>query len=150
MTTTNHLNVQQRLRLRGEIAKVSDVLYSQVELPVSKLLKAFGDKEGGFDKGLTQVRNLENVAYSTDRLSDIYDLLKKQIGRSDQGKRWRHQGVGQEILDALSGLGREARQIANQVDKDNPDLPRQVHLALIREYVKHLAAHYLYAGVTKE
>jgi len=138
--TTEASLIAQRLALRREIARESDRLYAQAEPLAQKLLQAYGKGE----QGPTQIRNLENLAYTTDRLSDVYDLLKRQIGRSAPSQHWRFEGVGQEVLDALAGLSEPARLIANRLKAADPDLPRQVHLMLIREYVKHLAAHYLY------
>ena len=147
--------VMARLAIKRAVAQASDSLFEKAQGPAEKLLKA------GLDTG--QIRNLENIAYSTDRLSDIYDFLKKQMGRpGDLGKKWRHQGVGQELLDTLTHLRKQARAIVRGDEKTgiegvkqrypqgvDDDTERQVHLMLCREYLKHVAAHYLYAGVVK-
>ena len=136
-----------RLAIRRAVGQQSDLLFEQAQEPAEKLQNA------GLDTG--QIRNLENIAYSTDRLSDIYDFLKKQMGRpGDLGKKWRDQDVGQELLKTLSGLRKKAREIVKEVRQAYPqgvgdDTERQVHLMLCREYLKHVAAHYLYTGAVK-
>ncbi len=96
---------------------------------------------------MAQLRNLENVAYTTDKVSDVTDLLKKLIGRDAQGDGW-GSGVGQDLLSTLTWLRGEADRIATEVQPDyrqtEPDLSRQMHLTLIREYIKHMAAHFVY------
>jgi hypothetical protein len=146
--TEEQQKAMARLAIRRAVAQVSDALFEKAQGPGEKL------REAGLDTG--QIRNLENIAYSTDRLSDIYDFLKKQMGRPGKlGKKWRQDGVGQELLDTLTGLRKQARKIV-EGDKEtegvkqkyprgvDEDTKRQVHLMLCREYLKHVAAHYLY------
>jgi len=136
-----------RVAIKRTVAQASDALFEKAQGPAEKLRRA------GLDTG--QIRNLENIAYSTDRLSDIYDFLKKQMGRpGDLGKKWRYQGVGQELLDTLIGLRKQARDTVKGVPQEyaqgvDEDTERQVHLMLCREYLKHIAAHYLYTGAVK-
>lgn len=144
-----------RLAIKRAVAQASDSLFETAQGPAEKLQQA------GLDT--SQIHNLENIAYSTDRLSDIYDFLKKQMGRPGKlGQQWRHQGVGQELLDMLTGLRKRAREIVEGDKKDktkgvkqqypqgvDEDTERQVHLMLCREYLKHVAAHFLYMGAVK-
>jgi len=144
----NELSREQQERLarhaiQRAVARESDRLFEPAKSPAEKLRAA------GLDRA--QVHNLENIAYSTDRLSDIYDFLKKQTGRPGRlGQKWQHENVGPELLSALSSLGREANQIATTVRIEYPeaiddDAARRIHLELCREYLKHVAAHYQYS-----
>jgi hypothetical protein len=133
-----------RLAVRREVAKASDELSQDVKAPAESLAKAP-------KLDTTQVRKLENLAYSTDKVSDITDFLKRQIGRSAHKERWRYDQVGLMVLDKLTGLRRRADSIVKGLlaSQDlgsavDDDLPRQVHLALCREYIKHLTAEFLY------
>jgi hypothetical protein len=133
-----------RLAVRREVARASDELAPAVQAPAESLVKAP-------KLDTTQVRKLENLVYSTDKVSDITDFLKRQIGRSSQGERWRYDQVGLAVLDALTGLRRKADGIVRGLRENeefgaamDDDLPRRVHLALCREYAKHLAAEFLY------
>lgn len=133
-----------RQAVRQRIAQASDALASEVKTPAESLAKAP-------KLDTTQVRKLENLAYSTDKVSDITDWLKRQIGRSNEGERWRYEQAGLMVLDALSALRLQAESIVRDLRSDerygafiDDDLPRRVHLELCREYVKHLAAEFLY------
>jgi hypothetical protein len=103
----------------------------------------------------SQIRNLENLAYSTDKISDITDLLKKLIGRDTHSQRWAQNNLGQEVVKALEGLRAQATQIEKNLpgdlkDMNDTDLVRRIHLALCREYARHLAAHFFYLRRDKE
>jgi len=133
-----------RVAVRREVAQASDALSPDVQEPAESLVRAP-------KLDTTQVRKLENLAYSTDKVSDITDFLKRQIGRSPHGERWRYDQVGLRVLDELTGLRRQADRIIGELSKTegfteavDDDLPRRVHLDLCREYVKHLAAEFLY------
>lgn len=103
---------------------------------------------------LAQVRGVESLAYSTDKVSDLTDLLKKRIGRDSRGERWAREGVGQTLIKELEDLRERANKIADALKKydlayDN-DLARRVHLRLCREYIRHLVANFEYLRLEKE
>ena len=143
-----------RLRIEQAIWQKSDSYFESLfdekaeNSPAKKLRAAFSDTE----KGTTQVRNLENIAYTTGKLSDIYDFLKRQMGRPGKlGEQWRNDNVGQDLLTELSGLQKDAQEIKDEVKKKFPlgvgdDTARQIHLRLCQEYIKHVAAHFQYAA----
>jgi hypothetical protein len=60
------------------------------------------------------------------------------------------------LVTELEGLRSDARKIVNELrSKGNafasdPDLERQVHLRLCREFIKHLAAHFEYLKAERE
>jgi hypothetical protein len=141
------------LALRREVSRASDrdELREMVEARAELLAVAL--------KGnMAQIRNLENIAYSTEKVSDITDYLKQQIGRSKPGERWRHQNVGVDILTDLSSeekfVQKQVQRIAKLLSEQYPaatddDLPRRLRLAMCREYVRHLTAHYLYSAAER-
>jgi hypothetical protein len=140
------------LALRREISRVSDMdeLGKTVKERARKLVQAH-------QVDMAQIRGLENIAYSTTRISDITDHLKQQIGRSDPGKRWRYESVGQEILTDLSDgfLPNQVKDIAHKLNAAYPnvvddDLPRRVHLTMCRVYVRQLTANFLYETVQQK
>lgn len=145
-----------RAALRAEIARVSDQLSGRWEEGGQQQtdLEKLAVKLRATELKKSQMRNLENVAYTTDKISDITDLLKKLAGRDTKSKRWAKDNLGPKLIETLGALRSEADQIINNlkkpphdlsdaIDKD-PDLLRRVHLELCRQYVKHLAAHFLY------
>lgn len=103
---------------------------------------------------LGQVRNVETLAASTDKVSDILDLLKKLIGRDGRRERWAQNGVGQMLLSKLEGLRDDAKKIADQLksypEAYDDDLPRRVQLQLCREYLRHVTANFEYLRREKE
>ncbi len=119
-----------RLKLRQEIARVSDGYYQTAEKIARQMRK---------ELKTAQIRGLENVAYTTDKVSDIFDLIKRQVGRS----RWPI-GLGEELLRRLNEQRNEAERIAKSLNPDDDDLPRLIHLLLCREFIKHLATHFVY------
>jgi hypothetical protein len=97
----------------------------------------------------SQVRGLENVAFTTDKISDITDLIKRSVGRARKREGWAKDDVGSELIAALKAVRSVAERIVEELPdflgpvKDS-DLPRRVHLELCRELVKHLASDYLF------
>ncbi len=114
---------------------------------------------------MAQIRKLENIAYSAEKVSDITDYLKQQIGRSNRDEKWRYNNVGEEILTDWLAVEADERsiQIQKQVKQiaaelladygeviDKMELERQLRLLLYREYIRHMTAHYLYKKVQEE
>jgi hypothetical protein len=129
--TKDKAGVPVRLKVQREVARLSEGFYEEASQLAERVRQAKLKTD--------QVRGLENIAYSTDKVSDILDLVKKQIGRG----RW-PLDVGEDILAALGQRQAEAKRIAKSINVADDDLPRQAHLLLCREYVKHLAAHFVY------
>ena len=135
--------------MRHRVAQESDRMAISASQLADRLAEIPRDK-----LDLTAVRNVENVAYSTDKVSDLTDLLKKLIGRDGRGERWARAGAGQSLLSTLEELRHQANQIADLLRKYGPayddDLPRRIHLLLCREYVRHLVANFEYLRSEKE
>lgn len=130
-TTIDKTDILTRLKVRREVARASDGYYTEAEKLAERMRQAKLKTD--------QVRGLENVAYATEKVSDVLDLVKKQIGRG----RWPLE-LGEDMLATFGRMQPEARRIAKGIDSQDSDLPRRVHLLLCREYIKHLAAHFIY------
>jgi len=100
-----------------------------------------------------QVTGLEGVANSTLKVSDVLDYLKKQTARSDVGEAWRHnnpegKAFGPELIGFIRGqLRTRSESICQSVAGDTkqtiePTEKQQVYLALIREFLRQVAAQY--------
>ncbi|MBI3013675.1 MAG: hypothetical protein HYY65_01115 [Candidatus Tectomicrobia bacterium] len=131
-----------RVAVRAAIARASD---QQLEDARPRILAERLTKTSLRN---AQIRSLENLAYTTDKVSDITDFLKKQIGRDARSHGWAKESVGREVIAVLESLRQKADEIVNDerahaADLD-ADLPRRVHLDLCREFVKHLAAEFMY------
>lgn len=106
-----------------------------------KLFEVFGaDKEGRVS---TQVRNLQQIAVSVRRLSDIEDFVKNQMGKKTGASEWRQ--VGDDILAQLAELRTEANRIATD---EGQRLLLRAYLA--RGWVKAVVGAYLYAKAHEE
>jgi hypothetical protein len=135
--------IARRVALARAIAEKSDAYTSRAKTQAEILVGI-----RNLDK--TQVRGLETVAYTTDKVSDVTNWLKLRVGRDEKRDKWAKEGIGRELLKTLEGLRDDAQHTADHIKQAYPlpdedtDLERQVHLRLIREYLKHLAAHFEY------
>lgn len=141
-------DVQQialRVALDRAIARASDGYDRRAQEYAGQLTGTKLDK--------TQIRGLETLASTTDKVSDITDWLKLRVGRDSKREGWAKEGVGRDLLTTLEGLRTDAHKIVAKLSKSyttDPDLERQVHLRLCREFLKHLAAHFEYLKVEQE
>lgn len=125
-----------------EIALKSDGFYKQAkELgEIAASLSAFGERHRA------QITNLENIASSTWKFSDVLDYIKRQIARSDKSQRWRFNNFGNRLKEQIENEISEKRdEICKDLNIDeNPAVAQQVYLALIREFIHQVAVHYEY------
>jgi hypothetical protein len=143
--------VALRVALERAIARKSDEYDRRAREYADRLTSTKLDK--------TQVRGLETLASTTDKVSDITDWLKLRVGRDSKREGWAKDGVGRDLVTELEGLRRDARKIVDELRVGegialaypvDPDLERQVHLRLCREFLKHLAAHFEYLKAEQE
>jgi len=128
-----------RVALDRDVARTSDGYDKRAQEYASRLTGTRLDK--------TQVRGLESLACTTDKVSDITDWLKLRVGRDSGRDRWAKDGVGRDLLSEFDGLRNDAQKIVAALSKTyslDTDQERQVHLRLCREFLKHLAAHFEY------
>src|SRR5262245_31471134 len=89
------------------VALQADNLYSDSEQFGKWAAQAFKD-------GRAQIKELENIANSSLKVSDVLDYLKKQTAKSDAGKKWRHiqrqDQLGPALIAFISGNLRNKRE----------------------------------------
>jgi len=143
--------VALRVAMERAIARKSDE-YDQSA-------RRYADQLVGTKLDKTQIRGLETLASTTDKVSDITDWLKLRVGRDSGRDRWAKEGIGRDLVNELEGLRNDARRIVDELRAGegtafaypvDPDLERQVHLRLCREFLKHLAAHFEYLKAEQE
>ncbi|MBO9339246.1 MAG: hypothetical protein J7464_11110 [Chloroflexus sp.] len=134
--------VALRVALEHAIARKSDEYDQSARRYAGQLVGTKLDK--------TQVRGLETLASTTDKVSDITDWLKLRVGRDAGRDRWAKEGIGRDLVTELEGLRNDAKKIVQELSQRDPDLERQVHLRLCREFLKHLAAHFEYLKAEQE
>lgn len=141
------IEIARRVVLEKYIARKSDDYDQRAREIAVRLTNTELDK--------TQIRGLETLAYMTDKISDITDWLKTRVGRDEKHKRWAKDGIGRDLIATLERLRETAQEVVMEIEKGyplsrkDPDLVRRVHLRLIREYLKHLAAHFEYEQAQK-
>ncbi len=137
-------DIALRVVLDRAIARASDGYDRHAQDYAGQLIGTKLDK--------TQVRGLEVLASTTDKVSDITDWLKLRVGRDSKGEGWAKDGIGRDLVTVLENLRNDAKTIVAELSRTyivDPDLERQVHLRLCREFLRHLAAHFEYLKVER-
>lgn len=100
--------------------------------------------------GKTQVRNLENVAYTSMRFSSIINFIKNQMGKdSPEHPTWTRKLTGDVMVgDFLLGQLDEIRQHAETLTTAGPDSSLEYTLYLARGWARQICSNYLYLVVT--
>ncbi len=117
-----------------------DTQLAAFQVTGEKLFAEFGANDGRVS---TQVRNLQQIAVSVRRLSDVEDFVKNQMGKKSGSDAWRK--VGDDILTQLAKLRAEANRIATD---EGQRLLLRAYLA--RGWVKAVVGAYLYAKAHEE
>lgn len=95
-------------------------------------------------RGMTQIRNLQQIVVSATRFADIEDFVKNQMGRNAGAYlQWRQ--VGDEVLRQLEAL----RQAAYGMTKDEGQC-LLLRLYLARGWVRAVIGAFLYRKAQKE
>jgi hypothetical protein len=127
-----------RMKMLRAVALRADSFYTKAEHLGGRAAQALTDKKR------SQINGLEGIANSALKTTDVFDFIKVRTARQD---KWREGDWGPDLLDYLSRDLREQRKaICTNLEIDpNSAEGIQVHLLLIREFVRQLAAQYEYA-----
>jgi len=129
-----------------EVALQADTFYGDSEGFGQRAARALPGKRA-------QITGLESIANSSLKVSDVLDYLKKQTAKAKAGKEWRqvdtaHKELGQQLIAFIREDLRVKRDavcnsVSNSTGQGASELEKQqVFLALIREFVRQVAAHY--------
>jgi hypothetical protein len=136
------MNKEQRLRLRREVAIRADQFYDEGEA------QRFGQTahQNHLKKG--QIKNLQSVAESALKVSDVLDYVKIQSGKHDD---WRRNNFGPDLLNHIRHqLLKSRNEICATLGFSTSGIEAQtVYLHLIRAFIRQVAAHYEYKGGTE-
>ncbi|MFN8578243.1 MAG: hypothetical protein U0354_15505 [Candidatus Sericytochromatia bacterium] len=93
----------------------------------------------------TQIRNLENIAYTSNNLSDIKNYIKSQVGK-DTKKSWssildNNKCFGQLLLEEIEKVEKKAREKHNSIE---------FKVKVVREFIHQFVSDYLYNTVAKD
>lgn len=135
------MNVEQRIGMRREVALQADRFYDDAQ--------ALGKLAAEAKTKRAQISGLEAIVNSADKTSDVFDFIKLRAARH---KEWRKHDWGARLLDALSkDLRRKKEDICKDLEIEQQSLDGlEVHLLLMREFVRQVAAHYEYAAYMAE
>jgi hypothetical protein len=101
----------------------------------------------------SQITGLEAIANSSLKVSDVLDYLKKQTARADKDRDWRHRNeeqleLGPQLIAFIHNTLKNKRDLicdSVATDTEQPvaeEEKQRTHLALIREFVRQVSAHY--------
>jgi len=151
----NNQNASFYIASQKEIIKESDNFYTRAQALAETAFMAFAK-----NKNKAQIRNLENVAYSSRKISDVMDFIKNQTGKAPRDKTWRYKkdnkDFGTLLLDQIEALEKTSIEVVQRLKKltitiqDETEGKRNIHLRLIREFVKQISSHYLYEMAKNE
>ena len=139
--------IAQRVAINKAIVERSDAYLSRTKTVATEMVEA--------DLNNAQIKGLQTLVYTTDKVSDVVDWIKIRVGRDDKRKpKWTKDNIGAKLLKVLhEDLKQDANTIVDEL-AENSDLPadaqRQIHLRLIREYLTHAAAHFEYEKALRD
>ncbi len=101
-----------------------------------------------------QIRNVLNVAEESHSLAVVANFIRYQLGRSQTGPAWRHNGFGMQVIkqiESLTGIvHRQAEQVLEVLRDQYADLPEnvadQVRYELMRHYLGYLNRAFVYGN----
>jgi hypothetical protein len=93
-----------------------------------------------------QLRNLLNMASSTDSFKAVELFIQYQMGRRGEGERWRHGGFGDQLIEELHHFDDIAEQIAKETKADKV----KVKMELVRLFIGYLTRYFSYKSADKE
>ena len=135
--------MNQQMKILKEIAQVAnnDDFYNWA--------KKFGEIASGVfgSRHRNQMTNLENIANSTLKVTDVLDYIKKQVARSEKGKRWQKDDFGVHLKEYIEqSLCKYREVICEGLEgvEENSVEGQHIYLNLIREFVCQLVVHYEY------
>ena len=147
------IQTKDRATKIAERVKTTDAIVQKSDAYLSKA-ETYAERMAQTKLTNAQIKGLQTIAYTTDKVSDVVDWIKIRIGRDDKSDRWTKDNIGVDLLKILyEELRQDAKKIVEKLqEKSNlpADAERQIHLRLIREYLTHLAAHFALKKALKE
>ncbi len=132
--------MNQQMKILKEIAQVADNddFYNR-----AKRLGEIASRAFDGSRHRSQLTNLENIANSTLKVTDVLDYIKKQIARLDM---WRKDNFGDKLKKYIEqSLRKRREEICGRLKiEENSSEGQKIYLNLIREFVRQLVVHYEY------
>ena len=126
--------MNERMKILKEVAIRTDNFRDKTKELGEKAKKAFSEKHK------SQMRNLESIANSALKVSDVLDYIKRQTGRDE---KWKKENFGKELLAIIEGeLAKNRDQIYQPLTITDELTKLEIYLLLIREFIKQIVVHY--------
>ena len=90
-----------------------------------------------------QLTNLNNIANSSLKVTDVINYIKKQVARADRNETWRKNNFGTQLKKYIEQNLRERQKRVKGVKEDSAEGQR-FYLYLVREFLRQLVIHYEY------
>lgn len=143
MSTSNILftRMEQQRRLQAAVNKVLEDRYQRGKKTGIELANQWGSEKN------SQIRNLENLIYTTGRYSEIYNFIENQTGKDKAKKTW---AISYENATLGAWLIRELEDLAQAIDQEvaseTSEFQYQARLEAAKGWAKQVVSSYLYAS----
>jgi len=131
----------RRMKMMHHVAAEADRFYPRAEELGQLAADALTSRRRA------QMTNLESIANSALRVSDVLDYIKIRTARSEKGKDWRKGRLGEKLLEFIGQTLKTEHHnracLALDISQDSAE-GQQVYLHLIRAFVHQLVAQYEY------
>lgn len=105
-----------------------------------------------------QIRNVLNVAEESHSLAVVANFIRYQLGRSQTGPAWRHNGFGLRVIEQIESpdklIARQSKavleRLRERVGSVPPHLADDVRYDLMRYYLGYLHRAFYYGKKTKK
>ena len=133
------MNKARNLLIKRLVSLESEAMYKETE-EMGMLAKQNLER--------AQMKKLQNLAYSSNKVVDIFDYIKNQTGKDNRQMNWAKASLGEKFLKKLVGLKSKRDNLVEKLQGQNfevNDFDRQkIYLELCREFIRHTVAQYLY------
>ena len=134
--------IPHELALQASIRRQMDAIVRAASADAALLEGA------GLEKN--QIRNVLNVAEESHSLRVVTNFIRYQLGRSQTGPAWRHNGFGLRVIEQIESPIGIVNRRAEQVLAGLPDLPEeaaeQTRYELMRYYLGYLNRAFVYGN----
>ncbi len=134
-----------RMKILKEVGMQADLFREKTEYFGNIATEAFSGSKA-------QMKNLENIANSALKVSDVLDYIKRQTGKSRGDEKWKTDKFGEKLLKEIKESLRKRRDMICenlQIKSDEQKLEEleeleelEVYLLLIREFVRQIVIFY--------
>lgn len=130
------MNIQ--MKILKQVALETDNFRNQAERLGKIASEAFRNQKN-------QMKNLENIANTALKASDVLDYIKRQTGRANKNEGWKSQGLGVELINQIEDELAKARDRVDRSLGLTDEIQKlEVYLLIIREFIRQVVIHYEY------